>query len=129
MTSNTSAELPESLRPPCCDRVASIIENIAATPSMANRSFAISTSTKDHDPYCEKLIGLNDKRWNSSNSINNQQPNIRSRAKPRSYGSTSAIISKRRIAATLGYNFFSTKFMFDLGKKKIILHTNQTVKF
>ena len=70
---------------------------------MANRSFAISTSMKDHDPYCEKLIGLNEKKWTSNGAINNQQPNSRSRGKPKTYASQSAIISKRRMAATLGY--------------------------
>ena len=103
ITSQTTTELPESLRPPCCDRVAAIIDNIAATPSMANRSFAISTSLKDHDPYCEKLIGLNAKKWTSNTSINNQQPNMKSRVKPKTYASQSAVISKRRMAATLGY--------------------------
>ena len=100
VTSHTSTELPESLRPLCCTRVAEILENIAATPSMSNRSFAISTSVKDHDPYCEKLMGLQDKRWNSSSAINNQQH--KARVKPRSYASPSAPISKRRMAATLG---------------------------
>ena len=101
ITSQTTTELPESLRPPCCDRVAAIIDNIAATPSMANRSFAISTSKQDHDPYCEKLIGLNEKKWTSNGSISNQQSNIRSRVKPKTFASQSAIISKRRMAATL----------------------------
>ena len=101
VTSTTTTELPESLRPPCCDRVAAILENIAKTPSMANRAFAISTSMKDHDPYCEKLIGLNEKKWTSSTSMNSQQPNMKSRMKPKSYASQSAAISKRRMAATL----------------------------
>ena len=103
VTASTSAELPESLRPPCCERVASILANIAATPNMVNRAFAISTSIKDHDPFCEKLLGIQQKRWNSSSAINNQQQNsTKSRTKPRNYASPSAIISKRRMAATLG---------------------------
>ena len=92
------------------------MENIARTPSMANRNFAISTSAKDHDPYCEKLIGYQDKRWNSSSSISNQQPNTRSRVKPRIYKSPSAAISKRRMAATLRY-----KNMLGYFKKVLII--------
>ena len=87
VTSTTSTELPESLRPPCCDRVAAILEIIAATPQMGNRSFAVSTSAKDHDPYCEKLLGMEDKRWNSSSAINNQPQNTRANAKPKNYAS------------------------------------------
>ena len=106
VTSQTSTELPENLRPPCCDRMASILSTIAATPGMSNRSFAISTSVRDHDPFCEKLIGLQQqKKWNSSSAINSNNPSqqqSRSRTKPKSYASTSAEIAKRRIAATLG---------------------------
>ena len=55
VTSQTSRQLPKSLRPTCCHRF---------THSGA------SGLNPQHDQTCEMLLGLRRQRWNSSTSVN-----------------------------------------------------------
>ena len=57
VTSQTSKQLPKSLRPTCCHR-------------FTRDSGSSGGANPQHDQNCEMLLGLRRARWNSSTSVN-----------------------------------------------------------